>query len=199
MYYLTDSSFASFSQTNPIKNRKTAPFQRGTFTTEKLECISTGQWPDHSRSPCEIDSMGKAGLRKIVVTNCAKDESQDITCDWQDNEWLYAYMKRVNIIDSKIMCDYEDNDKTKAHIPESCKWVYKASFKPYEADLSPLENVLIYTIIVCLFILMCVCCLTTDRDGGNQDFLLHALVLNSLINSNSSNNSNGGGGTTSFG
>ena len=46
---------------------------------------------------------------------------------------------------------------------------------------------------------MCVCCLTTDRDGGNQDFLLHALVLNSLINSNSSNNSNGGGGTTSFG
>jgi hypothetical protein len=189
--------FASFSSNNPIKNRKTAPFQRATFTTENLECISTGQWPDHSRSPCEVDPEGKAGLRKIVVTNCAKDESQDITCDWEDNEWLHAYMKRVNIIDSKILCDYEDNDKTKAYIPGSCKWVYKASFKPYEADLSPLENILIYTLITCIFILMCTCCLCENNNGSNRDILLHTLVLNSLINSDSSKG--GGGGTTSFG
>jgi len=123
--------------------------KRGTFNSNQLECINTGNYPAHSRAPCDIGLNRKAGLNKVMVTNCEKSFDGSHECDWRDDDWKEEHQKRVNI-NAKVVCDY---DKTEDIVPGSCNFVYNAEFKRGQEDMHPITIFIIILLVLFLFIM----------------------------------------------
>ncbi len=120
------------------------------FTPEnenkRLECVSVGEWPSHSRAPCDIDDEGFGGMKHALIHNCQNSmDGNDIICQskiiWDSN-----YINKFVIHNESLVCNCEDHKN-----PTNCKWVVRIEFKFLQRDRTMFENsllILLFGIII---------------------------------------------------
>ena len=129
-------------------------FPRHVFKRERGEiiCISSGKWPDHSRSPCDIGEKGFGGVDEIYLKECGlnlKDEGK-LICSIQPRLYDSSVRERLNFIDAKLSC--ECSEKENLHF-DTCKWKITVEFKEGQADWSTEASMFVSILGIMLFIL----------------------------------------------
>jgi hypothetical protein len=105
-----------------------------------LECVSRGEWPTHSRAPCDIDDTGFGGIEKVVTNNCLSTANGlQVICQsrifWNNS----FYITRLQVVKETLKCSCNEENNI-----EDCKWTVDLVFKPYQHDFSTLGK-LLYT------------------------------------------------------
>ena len=117
------------------------------FTPEnqnmRLECVSVGEWPSHSRAPCDIDDKGFGGMIHALIHNCQYSmDGNNMVCQSKIT-WDPIYINKFVIHNETLICNCEDHKS-----PTDCKWIVRIEFKLMQRDLTMLEKIFLITIIV---------------------------------------------------
>ena len=125
-------------------------FPSQTYKNHEIICVNHGEWPEHSRPPCEVGINPNADIKQVYAYNCHRSlKKNKLLCSTKVEVYHSSIKDRLEYVENKLVCSCDNKDQGKL-LSETCKWKIGVKFKPGGEDYSKIETFVVTIIVLAI-------------------------------------------------
>ena len=95
-----------------IVERFNDKFPSQTDKNNDIICVNHGEWPEHSRPPCDVGINPNADIKQVYAYNCHRSLKENkLFCSTKVEVYHPSIKNRLEYVENKLVCSCDNKDQ----------------------------------------------------------------------------------------